>query len=230
MGKFITLLLLGLLAAYGLLLAKPDLYFNRKLEHGPFVLHSRGPLPEGPEAALDEAAEAIAAADIYLQGSKFDVYLPSTRGQYRFFTPLLSGDYFRVGPFNGAIYLANADFLTKDARPEAGSEQRRPLRGVLVAAAAWDMVRLKVRPLTFFAMDKWAVKGYAELLSGGTGEFNQQDACGTADRPGLEDYRYGQMLDRVLKEENTVFNDLLGRNYSRELAESRFRKAYCGAQ
>ncbi|MDA8131411.1 MAG: hypothetical protein M0011_07910 [Elusimicrobia bacterium] len=229
MGKFITLVLLGLLAVYGLLLAKPGLYFSNKLEHGLFVLHVRGPLPESPDAVLDEAAEAITASDIYAQGSKFDIYLPSTPGQYKFFTPLLGGDYFRVGPFNGAIYLANADFTAKDARPRAGSEQRRPLRGVIVAAAVWDMVRLKVRPLTFFAMDKWMVRGYAEMLSGGTGEFTPQDACGNASRPGLDDYRYGLMLDRVLKEENTVFNDLLGRNYSDDQAESRFRKAYCGA-
>ncbi|MDA8131085.1 MAG: hypothetical protein M0011_06225 [Elusimicrobia bacterium] len=229
MGKFITLLLLGLLAVYGLLLAKPDLYFDRKLEHGSFVLHARGPLPDSPEAVLDDAEQAVAASDIYLQGSRFDVYLPSGPGQYKFFTPLLSGDYFRVGPFNGAIYLANADFTAKEARPYSGAEQRRSLRGVLVAAAVWDMVRLKVRPLTFFAMDKWMVRGYAEMISGGTGEFAPQDACGAASRPGLDDYRFGLMLDRVLKEENTVFNDLLGRNYSEEQAESRFRKAYCGA-
>lgn len=220
--------MLACAAAYALLLYKPGLYFNQSLDYRLFTLRARGTLPSGIQPALDSAMEKISASEIYKDGMRFEIILPETKGQFRFFTPFVKGDYFRVNPFNGAIFLASADFEAGEARTEPGLERYRSLSSIVTAAAALEMTRRRLRPLTYLSMSEWKARGYSELLSGGSGEFNPPDACAGGDRPGLEDYTYGLMLDTVLKQENAFYSDLLDRNYSRQNAEIRVRKAYCG--
>lgn len=227
MGKAVTFFILGVAGVYLLLIYKPGLYFNKKASHEFFTVHSRKALPENFDKVLDEAREKIVSSEIFVDGLKLDIYLPSTPGEYEFFTPLLEGQYFRHNPLTGAVFLAAADFEKKEARTAPGKEDDRPLSGVIIAAGAFELTRLKLKPLTYISMRKWKVRGYGELLSGGTGWFNVADACSKDDRAGLADYRYGLMLDTVLKQENMFYNDFLGRSFNQKLAEERFRQANC---
>jgi hypothetical protein len=85
-----------------------------------------------------------------------------------------------------------------------------------------------MRPLTYLTMADWKMRGYGELLSGGTGEYNPKDACTGGDSPGLLDYKYGLILDNVLKEQTMSYSDLLDKNFSKEVAEKNFRNTRCG--
>jgi hypothetical protein len=228
MKKLFLVLLLVCAAVYGPLLSKPGIYFNKSMDYKGFTIRTRGQLPASVEGPLNSAIERIAAAEIYTEGMKFELILPATRGQFLFFTPLMGGEYFRVNPFNGAIFLAAADFSSGEARQAPGGTQHRSLSSVITAAAAWEMTRRRVRPLTYLFMNKWKVRGYAELLSGGTGEFVPSDACAETGSPAQQDYRYGLMLDTVIKQDNTFYGDLLDKNFSRQNAELRLNKAHCG--
>lgn len=228
MKKTFWLLLLACAAGYALLLAAPGLYFGKSMDYKGFTIRTRGPLPASVEKPLDLATERIAASELYREGMRFELVLPSTRGQFLFFTPFMHGEYFRVNPFNGAIFLAAADFDTGDARKAPGGPQRRSLTSVITGAAAWEMTRRKLRPLTYLFMNEWKIRGYAELLSGGTGEFEPADACGEPSRPEQLDYKYGLMLDTVLKQDNAFYSDLLDKNFSRQNAELRLKKTHCG--
>ncbi len=228
MKTFITLLLAAAAGAYALLWAKPGLYFANKTEYRGFTVRARGPLPESVAASLDAAVERISAAELYKEDMKFDLYLPATTGQLRFFAPLVKGEYFRVNPLNGAIFLAAADFGAGEARKRPGDAKFRSLSGVIAGAAAYEMTRRRVRPLTYLFMNEWKVRGYAEKLSGGTGEFSTSDACGEPSSAEQLDYKYGLMLETVMKEDNISYGDLLDRNFSRQNAEQRVMRAYCG--
>jgi hypothetical protein len=228
MKKYFWLLLLACLAVYALLLAAPGLYFSKSMEYKGFTIRTRGALPSSVEKPLDLALEGIKASELFKEGMRFELVLPSTRGQFLFFTPFMHGEYFRVNPFNGAIFLAAADFEGGNAYIVPGGPRRRSLATVIIGAGAWELTRRKLRPLTYLFMNDWKIRGYSELLSGGTGEFEPADACAETDRPGLLDYKYGLMLDRVMKEDSIYYSDLLDRNFSSQNAETRIKRAYCG--
>lgn len=228
MKNLLKFLLVVLACAYALLLAKPELYFNKSLDYKGFTVRARGALPASMEGSLDSAAERIAASELFTAGTKFEVILPASRGQFIFFAPLQKGGYFRVSPFHGAIFLASADFTRGEARKAAGDTKYRSLSGAIAAGAAFEMTRRKLRPLTYIFMNDWKVRGYAEILSGGTGDFTPPDACGEALSPEQLDYKYGLILQTVLKEENIFYDDLLDKNLSLQNAELRLKRAHCG--
>lgn len=228
MKKTFWVLLVICSAVYALLLAKPGLYFGNSVEHKGFTIRTRGALPSSVEKPLDLALEGLAASEFFKEGARFELVLPSTRGQFLFFTPFMHGEYFRVNPFSGVIFLAAADFEAGNAYVVPGGPRRRSLASVITGAAAWELTRRRLRSLTYLFMNDWTIRGYSELMSGGTGEFTPADICGNADRPGLLDYKYGLMLDRVMKEDGIYFGDLLDRNFSRQNAETRIMRAYCG--
>lgn len=228
MKKYLKFLLLALACVYALLLAKPELYFNKSVNYKGFTVRARGALPASMEGSLDSAAERIAVSELFSEGTQFEVILPASRRQFLLFAPLQKGDYFRVSPFHGAIFIASADFTRGEARKAPGDAKYRSLSGAIAAGAAFEMTRRKLRPLTYIFMNDWKVRGYAEILSGGTGEFTPPDACGEALSPEQLDYKYGMILQTVLKEENTVYSELLDKNFSLQNAELRLKKAHCG--
>ena len=168
------------------------------------------------------------AQSIVKEGMKFDIYLPASRGQFTFFTPLQNGDYVRVSTLNGGIFLAAADFKAGEARKVPGDAKYRSLSSVITVGAAWDMTKRKLRPLTYMFMHEWKVRGYAAILAGLNGDFSPSDACAATGTPEQQDYRYRLMLETVLKEEQVFYNDLLDSNFSYANAEMRLKKAYCG--
>lgn len=228
MKKILITLFVVLSAVYALLLSNPALYFNKKIEYKDFTVRYRGALAGQVEGSLDSAAERIAASELFKEGERYELFVPATRGQFLFFTPLNGGEYVRVNPFHGAIFLAAANFAGGEARKKPGDAKFRSLSGVISAGVAREQTRRKLRALTYIFMNDWKVRGYAEKVSGGTGEFNPSDACVEPATPEQLDYKYGLMLETVLKEENAFYNDLLDRNFSRQNAETRMKKAHCG--
>lgn len=229
MKNTIIFLLLMSAAIYSVLLAKPDMYFNKRLDYREFTVRTRVPMNASEvEGTLESARERIAASELFKEGMKFDIYLPSSRGQFAFFTPLQKGDYARVSVLHGGIFLAAADFKSGEARKDPGDSKFRSLSSIVTVGAAWEMTRRKLRPLTYMFMHEWKVRGYGAVLAGLNGEFSPADACAATGTPEQQDYRYRLMLDTVLKEEQIVYSDLLNRNFSYQNAELRLKKYHCG--
>lgn len=227
--KIVLLILAVLCGAYALLLSKPSLYFGRSAEYQGFTLRSRGTAPAGFERTLDAARDKLAAAEFFREDSSFELVLAGSPGEFKFFTPFQKGEYFRVSPLSGAIFLAAADFAKSEAGPAFGSGVPRPLGALVAGAAAVDLVRRNKEKLSFMVMKDWLLEGYAERISGGTGAYSPADACGdVSGDPNLRYFKSGLMLDSVLREDNIPYGELLGRNFSEAAAEERMRKLHCG--
>lgn len=224
--KIFLLLMAVLAGAYALLLSKPELYFSDSLSYKGFTLRWRGAAPSGVEPALDAALQKLSTAELYREGMPFELVLASG-GEFGFFTPLQKGEYYRVSPFRGVIYLAAADFGAGEARPASGGEARL-LSVQLAGAAARALVRKNMEPLSYIFMGDWEARGYAERVSGGLGRFAPADTCSDGSDPALQDYKYGLMLDLMMREYELGFKQLLDRRVSREAAEGRLKKTYCG--
>lgn len=227
MSKVIAFLA-ALLACYALLLAKPELYFSKSVNYGKFTVRTHGEAPASVEASLDAAAEKLAASELFNESDTFEIYAAKSPGEFKFFTPFLDGAYSRVNPFHGAIFLAAADFSKGEARTEPAAKEFRKLSSEIAAAAARDQARRLFRPLSYLFRNDWEIRGYAVRVSGGSGDFSPSDACGAPSGPDQEDYKYGLMLDTVMKEDNISFRDLLNRNMSYEAAGERLKKTHCG--
>jgi hypothetical protein len=227
--KIILALLVLIGGAWALLLYKPELYFGKSVEYKGFALLARGETPAGYEPALDAARERLTASEFFKEDSTFRLALVSGPGEFKFFAPFQEGEYFRVSPLSGVIFLAAADFKTNEARPAYGTGAPRPISQLIAAAAAVDLVRRGREKLAFMSMKSWLLEGYGERISGGTGAYEPHDACGdVSGDPNLRSYKYGLMLDTVLREEGVGYGDLLNRNYGEEGAEARMRKVHCG--
>lgn len=224
----VLMALLFLAGIYLLLLAKPELYFSKSINYKCFTVRAHGEVPASTEASLDAAYERIAASELFKENDTFEIIVPKTRGEFLFFTPLLKGGYSRLNPVHGAIFLAAADFSKSEAHLEQGGRDFRRLSLEIAGAAARDQGRRQFRLLSYLFRNDWEIRGYAAHVSGLTGEFSPSDACSAADTPDLADYRYGLMLETVMKEDNVGFADLLGRNMSYDTALTRLKKAHCG--
>jgi hypothetical protein len=205
------------------------MYYGKSLDYKNFTLRARGELPSNAEGVLDKVYEKISASELYKPEKKFDIYLPGSRNEFVFFTLLQNGDYSRVNPYNGAIFIASADFGADRARPAPGAAAYRTLSDELTAAAAIELVRSAVEPLKYIFMKEWKARGYAERLAGGTGAFTPADICsGKEDDRALLDYKYGLTVEFAMKEEGISFPELLNKEYSYEKAAAGVKKTYCG--
>ena len=229
MKKIIWLIVVAAVGGYGLLLTRPGLYYGKSLEYKNFTLRSRGALPEGTEAVLDRVYEKLLVSELFSPDKKFDLYLPGGRSEFLIFTPLQYGDYARVNPYNGAIFIAAADFAADRARTVPGSAEYQMLSAEITKAAARELVRRSVKPLQYLTMSDWKLLGYSELLSGGSGTFTLADSCsGKDETPGLLAYKYSLAIDLAMREEGISFADLLGKDYSYENVAMRLKKMNCG--
>lgn len=227
--KTIVLLFLALAAGvYALLFFQPGLYFSRSLEYRNFRLHSRGQPPSGVEFALDHAVERLSGSELYAPEQRFDVYLAGSPAEFAFFTPLMKYPRVRLNPFNGAIFLASADFPADRLRREASETDYRPLGAVLAGAAARELARRSMEPLKYLFMSEWRLGGYAEKISGGSGLFNPPDICAGREDPELQAFEYGLAVDLVLREENMGYRELLDKSYSYDLVRRRLKENVCG--
>jgi hypothetical protein len=229
MKKILLLAVLAAAGGYWLLLSKPALYYGSSLDYKCFTLHSAGAVPEGTEAVLDRALAHITGSEFYTPEARFEVYLTGGPRELGFFAPFVRGEYSRVSPVSGGIFLADSDFAADKSRPAPDSEEHRMLSRVLAAAAARELVRHKVEPLTYLFMSDWQVAGYGENISGGTGQFVPADICGKDAPEGsaLKDYEYGLAVGLILSDEKMSFSDLLNKNYSYDWAEKQLKQRHC---
>lgn len=230
MKKIVFLAVLAAGAGYWLLLSRPALYYGDSLEYKCFTLRARGGLPEGAGPVLDKALEKISASELFSPDTRFDVYLAAGPGEARFFCPFAEGDYAKVNPLSGGIFLAAADFGEQRARPAPGALEHRPLNNVIAAAAAREMIRRRLEPLAYIFMKDWKAAGYAERISRDPGGYVPADICSKEAPEGsaLSDYKYGLAVDLILNEEKISFGDLLNKGYSYEGIEKQMKRRYCG--
>lgn len=230
MKKIFLFLLLAASAAYGLLLYKPALYFGSSREYKCFTLRASGELPAAVDTVLDKVLERLSTSEFFTPDTRFEVYLAAGPGEFGAFCPFVSGEYVRVNPLSGGIFLAAADFPENRALPARGEAQPRLLSRVIAAAAARELVRRKLEVLTYLFMRPWKTTGYAERVSGGLEQYVPADLCAKASPAGspLGDYKYGLAVDFVMNDERISFSDLLDKNYSYESVEKQLMRRYCG--
>lgn len=226
--KKVFIVFVVLAGIYALLLSKPELYFGKSFAYKGFTVRAHGELPEQIAARLDGAYEKIAASELFKENASFELIVPSSRGEFVFFTPLQKGEFSRVNPFHGAIFLAAADFKAGEVRTAPGAAQTRRLSSEIAGAAARELSRRLFKPLSYLFRADWEIRGYAAHIAGLTGEFSPPDACSAASTTDLEDYRHGLMVETIMKEDNIGFNELINRNMSFETAEDRMKKTHCG--
>jgi hypothetical protein len=228
--KKIFIFLLLAACVYGLLLGRPSIYFKHSVTYKNFTLRAHGALPETPGPVLDSAIERLEASELYKEDANFDIYLPSSRAEFAFFTPFQSGDYSRVNPFSGNIFIAAADFKADEARTAPGEPAPRMLAAEIASASVRELARRLFRPLEYIFREDWEIRGYCSFISNVNSKFNPPDICQAGADPALTDYKYGLMVDRVMKVEQLTFKELLDREYSRDHAEEITKKFYCGGQ
>ena len=229
MKKIVMLLILAAAGVYFLLVAKPSLYYSQSLEYKNFTLRFRGAAPERVDVALDNALAKITASEFFTPDTKFDIYLPGGRSEFLVFTAFQSGAYSRINPFTGAVFIAAADFKSDQARTAPGAPATRVLGLEIAGAAGREMMRRKVKPLTYISMGEWKLRGYAEKLSGGNGIFKPADLCtGGAKDPDFVDYKYGLAVEFAMKEDGLSFPELMDKEYKYEGLEERMKKITCG--
>ena len=227
MKKIILLIVLALAGGYWLFIEKPGLYFDETREYRIFTLHARGALPENMDAVLDKAYDKISATELFSQDKKFDIYLTLGRNEFLFFTPFQNGDYYRVNPRHGFIYMAPSDFASDQIRTAPGAAQYKALNLELAGAAAREMARRIVEPLKYMFMSEWKLRGYSERVNGGTGTYMPADIC-KGDDPARLDYEYAQAVDFAIRVDGLSLVDLLGKDYSYETVEKALKKMNCG--
>ncbi|HAT72784.1 MAG TPA: hypothetical protein DCS63_08210 [Elusimicrobia bacterium] len=230
MKNIILIAFLAAAGGYWLLLSRPALYYPDSREYKCFTLRGRGELPSGTQLALDRALASISASEFFSPDTKFDIYLAGGPRGLSFFAPFVAGNYSRVSPISGGIFLAAARFDGDSILPSPEAAETRDLNKVIAAAAARKMAMDRVKPLTYIYMTDWEFAGYGEIISGGSGLFKPEDICGKEAPEGsaLLEYKYGLAVALVLSEEKMSFANLLDKNFSYEGAERQLKQRYCG--
>ena len=222
---FFTLLLAG--CVFLLLQWRPGMYFGESAVFDNFNLHSSEPLQGNAARPLTFAREKLAASEFFTPGVNFDVYMAAGPREYAFFTPFCHDEYACVNPLTGHIVIAPVD-LDKDSSLGVPEGEPRHFSALLAGAAARDLVRRRLRPLSYLVMSEWLLRGYAGLI-GGTGERVPEDICKgpAADGTLLRDYEYRLAVEFAMAEERITFGMLMDKNYSFESLESQMKRRYC---
>lgn len=227
MKKVLFLILLAAAGGYWLLLTRPGLYFDKKLEYRCFTLNARGALPEKTEAVLDRVYDKLAASDFFNADKILNIYLTGGPNEFSFFAPYQASAYARVNAASGAIFIAAADFAADEVRTTPGAPARRTLSSEIAAAAAREQVRRTLKPLSYLMMDDWKLRGFSERVSGGTGEYQPADICKSED-PAMLDFKYGLVVDYAVKLDGLSMTEFMNKDYSYEKAAETVKKLNCG--
>lgn len=228
MKKLIFLVFLAALGGYWLLLKKPALYYGETKEYKNFTLMARDAVPEGTEAALDRALDKISKSEFFTPDAKFTIYLTAGAGELHFFAPFITGEYTRVSPLSGGIFLAPGNFKQDKIQRATGEQEFRFMNQAIAGGVARELVRRKLEALTYVFKKDWEIAGYAERIAGSSDQFTPQDICKDApDGSALSDYQYGLAVGVVMDQERMPFSELLNRNYSYEGFQSQLKRRFC---
>lgn len=228
MKKLIFFLFLAVAGGYWLLLTKPSLYYGESLEHKNFTLRTRGALPAEAGVVLDRALDKISRSEFYTPDAKFTLYLTAGPGELHFFAPFIAGEYSRVNPLSGGIFLGPGEFKEDKIRRATGEQEYRFLNQAIAGATARELVRRRLEALTYVFKKDWEIVGYAERISGSSDQFKPEDICKeAAEGSAMRDYQYGMAVGIVMDQERMPFSELLNRNYSYEGFESQLKRRYC---
>ena len=228
MKKIIFLVFLAAVGGYWLLLTKPGIYYGESLDYRCFTVRTRGPLPTETGPVLDRAFDKISRSEFFTPETKFTLYLAGGPGELHFFAPFVAGEYSRVNPLSGGIFLAPGDFKEDKIRRAAGEPEYRFLNQAIAGGVAREMVRRRLEALTYIFKKDWEITGYAERISG-SDQFKPEDFC-TKEAPegsALRDYAYSLAVGIVMDQERMPFAELLNRNYSYEGFETQLKRRYC---
>jgi hypothetical protein len=227
MRKIIFILLLLAAGAYALLQWKPGLYYGESAALGNFTLHSSEPLQGDAARAIVMAKDRLATSEFNNPAETFDVYLATAARDYAFFTPFCKDRNACVNPMNGHIFIAPAD-LDKDIIPADSIDETRHFSAVLAGAAARELIRRRMRPLSYLMLSEWMLRGYSGLI-GGTGERMPSEICGKTFAEGtvMRDYEYRLAVEFALSEERITFWGLLERDPALDPLEKQMRQRYC---
>lgn len=223
---FFTLLLLAA-GAYALLQWKPGLYYGESAAFDNFTLHSSEPLQGDAARVIVMAKDRLATSEFNNPAQSFDVYLASATRDYAFFTPFCKDRNACVNPLNGHIFISPAD-LDKDIILADSIDETRHFSAVLAGAAARELIRRRMRPLSYLMLSEWMLRGYSGLI-GGTGERMPSEICGKTFAEGtmMRDYEYRLAVEFVLSEERITFWGLLERDPALDPLEKQMRQRYC---
>lgn len=222
---FIVLLLSA--CAYALLQWHPAIYYGESMVSDNFTLHSYEPLQGDVARLIVIAKERLATSEFTAPGDTFDVYIATAARDYAFFTPFCKDHNACVNPLNGHIFIAPVD-LSKDIILAESINETRRFSAVLAGAAARDLIRRKLRPLTYMLLSEWLLRGYSGLI-GGTGERIPSEICDKTPAEGtvLRDYDYRLAVEFALTEERITFWGLLEKDYGFEPLEKQMKRRYC---
>jgi hypothetical protein len=227
MKKLLFILLLLAACAYAALQWKPGLYYGESAVFDNFTLHSSEPLQGDVARLIVMAQERLATSEFYAAGSSFDVYIATAARDYGFFTPFCKDRSVCINPLTGHIFIAPVD-LSKDFVLAESINETRRFSAVLAGAAARDLIRRKMRPLSYILLSEWLLRGYSGLI-GGTGERMSSEICDKTFAEGtvMRDYEYRLAVEFELSEERITFWGLLEKNPEYALVEKQMVRRYC---
>lgn len=213
--------------AYALLQWKPGLYYGESAVFDNFTLHSSEPLQGDVARLIVMAQEKLGTSEFYAAGGSFDVYLTTAARDYGFFTPFCKDRNVCINPLNGHIFIAPTD-LSKDVILAESINETRRFSAVLAGAAARDLIRRKMRPLSYMMLSEWMLRGYSGLI-GGTGERMPSEICANAfpEWTMMRDYEYRLAVEFELGEERINFWGLLQKNPDFDPVEKQLKLRYC---
>lgn len=226
MKKLFFILLLAA-AAYAALQWNPGLYYGESAVFDNFTIHSSEPLQGDIARLIVMAKDRLAASEFTAPGDTFDVYIATAARDYAFFTPFCKDHNSCLNALNGHIFIAPAD-LDKDLIQAPTIGETRHFSSVLAGTAARDLVRRRMRSLSFIMLSDWMLRGYAGLI-GGTGDRMPSEICEKTFDEGtvMRDYEYRLAVEFAMSEERVNFWSLLEKNYSYENIEKQMRRRYC---
>ena len=227
MKKLIFIALLLAAGAYALLQWKPGLYYGESAAFDNFTLHSSEPLQGDAARLIVLAKERLATSEFNDPAQNFDVYLATAARDYAFFTPFCKDPNVCVNALNGHIFIGPAD-LDKDIILADSINETRRFSAVLAGAAARDLIRRKMRPLSYVMLSEWMLRGYSGLI-GGTGERMPAEICEKAfpEWTMMRDYEYRLGVEFEMSEERINFRGLLEKNSDFEPIEKQMKRRYC---
>ncbi len=227
MKKIFFIVLLLAACCYSLLQWNPGLYYGESAVFDNFTLHSSEPLEGDVARLIVRVRERLAASEFTAAGDTFDVYIATAARDYSFFTPFCKDHNSCVNALNGHIFIAPVD-IEKDLIPAATINETRHFSSVLAGAAARDLIRRRMRPLSFILLSEWSLRGYSGLI-GGTGERMPSEICDKTFDEGtvMRDYEYRLAVEFAMSEERINFRYLLDKNYSYEHIEKQMKRRYC---